>query len=187
MTYRGIYLPVAALVFILLLASGLFGKNVYEQRRIVLPLQSELQEAQGVQSASLQREARGKLAVYLELDPETPLSITLAEVRRIADRFGTNIAVYVRDSASPELVRIFERVQLAAEEAIMTGEFTLLEERVQTWAAAAGVSCELAVDRDFIYVSLIHGPSVLWRAISRSPGGEAAVSVEGGALAWRNG
>lgn len=97
MTYRGIYLPVAALVFILLLASGLFGKNVYEQRRIVLPLQSELQEAQGVQSASLQREARGKLAVYLELDPETPLSITLAEVRRIADRFGTNIAVYVRD------------------------------------------------------------------------------------------
>ena len=50
----------------------------------------------------------------------------------------------MQDSASPELVRIFDRVRIAAEEAIMTGEFTVLEERVQKLAQDHGIAWELA-------------------------------------------
>ncbi|WP_461371247.1 hypothetical protein [Candidatus Darwinibacter acetoxidans] len=188
MNYRGFHLPAAFLVFILVIAGGLLGKHVYERTQVMTPLEDKLEEASGVQRVVFQRGPGGKTVVYLELDPAVTLSSAFSQVREIAASSRADLAIYVVDSASQELLHLFERVRIAAEEAIITGQFTLLEERVRDLALAQGVTWELSVDRDYIYVSLADGESVLRRVISRAPhGGDLEVYAGGGAAPWRNG
>ena len=71
-----------------------------------------------------------------------PLGAALGRVRQIAADFGENLVIHLRDSASPELLQLYEQVQLAAEEAVITGKFTLLAERVGQLAGSRGAGWE---------------------------------------------
>lgn len=185
MSYRGLHLPAAVLAFVLVLAVGLLGKHVYEQNQIIAPLEAELQQVVGVKKVAVQRSRGGwgsVLEIYLDLDAQVPLGAALGRVRQIAADFGENLVIHLRDSASPELLQLYEQVQLAAEEAVITGKFTLLAERVGQLAGSRGAGWELSVDRNFIYISLTDGEHTLRRVISRAPEGqELEFHVDGGA------
>lgn len=172
MTYRGLHLPATVRIFILVVAVGLVGRYFYDQTQVVGPLEAELKQAQGISAVRLERLAGGKMVAFLELAPEAALRETWRQVRQIVSGYGANVVVHVQDQASPKLRSLFERISIAAEEAVMTGEFTLLEERVSSLAGAQSVDWDLSVDRDFIYVSLRDESSALQRVISRAPGGE---------------
>jgi hypothetical protein len=75
-------------------------------------------------------------------------------------------------------LRLFQDIQVAVEEAVMTGEFTRLGERVEEFAAEEGVTWELGVDRQFIYLTLSEGENTLRRVISRDRQ-EGSISVRG--------
>ncbi len=188
MTYRGLHLPTAALVFILVLAVGLIGRFVYDKTQVTGPLEAALQRIPGVDQVRLENRSRGQITAYLELDREAYLAPTLQAVWRTAGEHGVQLAVCVQDTASPELVYLFNRLRIAAEEAIMTGQFTVLEQRVGALAGGEGVAWDLSVDRDFVYVSLRTGDHVLRRVISRAPRSDAGeLYVGGGVLGWANG
>ena len=191
MTFRGFRVQITILVFVVVVAVGLVGKYAYEQTQVISPLQEQLLGLAGVESASLEGAPLGRgrrPVVSLELDPEVPLSVVFGQVRQVLAGFGGEAVIHVQDSASPELVRIFDRVRIAAEEAIMTGEFTVLEERVQKLAQDHGIAWELAMDRDFVYVSLGTSERVLRRVINRGTDlGGMEIYMGGGAVSWENG
>lgn len=181
MTYRGFHLPAVALAFILVLAVGLVGKYSYERFQVLVPLQEELEGAFGVKEVQVERDGGGRIKVHLKMEAGRSLVEMLEEVRQIGTAHGVTLAVSVQDDPNPKLQSLFRRVQIAVEEAILTGEFTRLEEQIEHLAEAEGVEWELAVDRDFVYLTLLEGPNVLRRVISRasSPQGEGPLSVGG--------
>lgn len=191
MKFRELRLHITLLTFMLVIAGGLLGQYLYQQTQVIGPLHSQLQAVVGVADVALERTlfgSRNRTQVRVELQPQVPLAPVLGEIQQILQASQGDFAVRVQDDPSDLLLQLFSRMQIAAEEAIATGQFTALEKRVEELAQAEAVDWELAVDRDFIYVTLARDESTLRRVISRDPeAGKVLVLTEGGGSQWPNG
>lgn len=183
MNLRGFQIKTAMIIFITVLALGLGLQYLHQAIQVLIPLTKELQELPGVERVHLSKGSwpnRSRIMVELTLDAKVPLASSLGQVRQILSSLGGAYAIELEDSATGELVELFQKIQIAAEEAIMTGQFTLLEERVETLAFGRGLQWELAVDRDFVYLRLSDTANALQRVIARDEdGGRVTISTKG--------
>lgn len=191
MKFREFRLQISLITFLLVMAGGLLGQYLYQQTQVIGPLHSQLQAVAGVADVALERSLFGsqtRTQVLVELLPQVPLAPVLGEIQQILQASQGDFAVRVHDHPSEPLLQLFGRMRIAAEEAIATGQFTVLEKRVEELAQTQGVDWELAVDRDFIYITLSRDDSILRRVISRDPGSDkVVVLIEGGGSQWPNG
>ncbi|HHY10145.1 MAG TPA: hypothetical protein GX528_06220, partial [Firmicutes bacterium] len=80
---------------------------------------------------------------------------------------GGEFIIELEDSADPALLNLFPKVQLLIEEAVMTGEFTLLEKRVHQLAQSYNSLGDVTLDRNYVYLRLQNERGMLQRVISR--------------------
>ncbi|NMA99930.1 MAG: hypothetical protein GX971_00205 [Firmicutes bacterium] len=191
MNFRKFKVQIALLAFLVVVVIGLGASYLYKQTQIIKPLTEQLQNVNGVSDVNVEQNFLGqgaRILVQLEIEREFSVGPVIGAVQEILATTSGNYALLLRDSADPSLVRLFERMQIAAEEAIVTGEFTSLEQRVQNLAENEGVTWQLAMDRDFIYLSLATGDSYLHRVISRGNNeGKVVIYTIGGGNEWLNG
>lgn len=170
MNLRGFQIKTAVIVFVAVLALGLGLQYLHQATQVLIPLTKELEAVSGVESVRLVRGSwsnRSRTLVKLKMDGEVPLSVSIGQAQQILGNLGGTYAIELEDSATVKLNEIFQKVQVVAEEAIMTGEFSLLETRVQALAEAEGLSWELGVDRNFVYLRLRDSTHALQRVIPR--------------------
>lgn len=190
MQLRGFRMKVALFVFFLVFALGMGVKYLHQQTRVIDPITAQLLQIPGVSSASVEQRLLGgsRVLVKLELENDAPLSTVFRKVYQTLASSGGNYAVQVQDSPDATILALFEQMQIAVEEAIMTGEFTLLSNRVERLASTAHVEWDLGLDREFIYLSLTDKDSSLRRVIRRGmDDGKVKVYPDGGVDSWTNG
>ncbi|NLO66810.1 MAG: hypothetical protein GX101_09055 [Firmicutes bacterium] len=100
----------------------------------------------------------------------------MEQVRRILGETGGVYTVELVDNPNQELLDLYAKIRLAVEEAIMTGEFSLLEERIESLAKNGSFEWELSLDRDYIYLELAMGENNVQRVIARGAG-EGRISI----------
>lgn len=186
MNFHKFRIQIALVAFLVAVAIGLGANYLYEQTQVIKPLNAELQDVPGISSVNVEKNFLGNGArtlVQLGLESDILLSEVFADIHYVLEETRGNFALQLEDSADEELISLFDRIQIAAEEAIVTGEFTALEERVQELAENEGVDWKLAIDRDFIYLSLLNGESSLQRVIGRGLNEGKVIIYTGGGIA----
>jgi len=190
MRLRGFRISVALLVFLGVFVLGMGAQYLHQRTQVISPLVERLLEIPGVLDVSVEKglfRTGSRTLVILEVEQESSLGLTFGPVyETLAEAGGEYVVyiqdspnlVYIQDSPNLELLRLFQDIQVAVEEAVMTGEFTRLGERVEEFAAEEGVTWELGVDRQFIYLTLSEGENTLRRVISRDRQ-EGSISVRG--------
>ncbi|HHY15568.1 MAG TPA: hypothetical protein GX521_05795 [Firmicutes bacterium] len=186
MNLRGFQVKTALVIFFLIIGFGLGIRYFYLQNRVLTPLNLRLEQLPGVSGVEL---SRGKgpeqagILVRLALNDEVALGVTLEQVRRVLGDSAGVYTVELIDTADPGLLGLFAKIRLAAEEAVMTGEFSLLEERVRNLAESENSVWELSLDRQYIYLRLAKGGHTLHRAIARGAAEGRILILETGGVA----
>lgn len=190
MQLRGFRIKIALLVFLVVFGLGLGTRYLIQRTRVIDPLTVQLQQIPGVTGASAEQHMLGgtRVLVNLQLDAEASLSTVFQRIYQTLSSAGGNYAVQIQDSPDDTILALFQRMQIAVEEAIITGEFTVLSDRVEGLANAAHVQWDLGLDREFIYLSLTAEDSSLRRVIRRGiDDGKVKVYPDGGVESWTNG
>ncbi|NMA61315.1 MAG: hypothetical protein GX956_05465 [Firmicutes bacterium] len=189
MNLRGFQVKTAFVIFAIVLALGLGFQYVHQATQVLIPLSKELQELPGVEKVEISKGTlpnRSHTVVQLRLDKEVPLALSLGQVYRVLESSGSSCVIELEDTATVELLELFQKVQLLVEESIMTGEFNLLEARVQALTTSEGLEWELGVDRNFVYLRLQDSTHLLQRVIPRDQdGGRVAILTQGVGI-WVN-
>lgn len=170
MRLRGFKIHIALLVFVVVFALGLGAQYLHQRMQVIDPLVQRIQDVPGVLDVSIEKgmfNTGAETLVTLQLEEDTSLGLVFGQVYQTLTAAGGDYAVFIQDSPSKELIDLYLDIQIKVEEAVMTGEFTVLEERVKGLANAAGVTWELGVDREFVYLALGVADSTLKRVISR--------------------
>lgn len=191
MRLGGFRFQVALIIFVVVLGLGLGLQYFHQQSLVINPLVVELQNVPGVEKLNWEKPGFGKqsrMNLGLRFKAGTPLVQAFGQVSNILERNGGDFALFIEDSSNAVLRGIFQRIQIALEEAIATGEFTLLEHRVKALAEEHGVTWDLALDRDYVYISLQMGENALHRVINRGVSeGQIVIFAERSGLKWVNG
>lgn len=171
MNLRGFKVLKALVVFIIVLALGLGFQYMHRQRSVINPLVQKLENISGISevrltSGMLQR--RSQTVINLNTDFHVPLAQVFGQLRATLQDAGGNYIIKLENNPNDILWKTFQEIQIMVEEAIMTGEFTLLEKRIQELTVTQKISSELAVDREFIYLRLTNDTSFLQKVIHRN-------------------
>lgn len=191
MRFHGFRVQIALLTFLVVFAVGLGVRYLHQQNQVINPLTEQLQTIPGVLHVDLEKgSCRGgsKMLVTLEIEPDASLAIVFERVYQTLLSTGGDYAIRMTDTPNATILSLYQRIQIALEEAIMTGEFTALEARVQELADTAGIPWQLGLDRKFVYLSLNQGENTLRRVISRDMDeGKISVFTDGGVDSWTSG
>lgn len=183
MNLRGLQIKVVILIFCVVLIVGFGLRYLHQTTQILLPLTQELKNLPGVVDASVSQSSlinRSHLKIKLELAEDLPLSVSLGQVYRMLENHGGFHYVELQEQSTPDLLLNYEKAQIIIEEAIMTGEFSLLEKRIETLGHNQGLNWELGVDREFVYLRLYNKEAMLQRAIPRTSEGNKIIIAYGG-------
>lgn len=187
MNLRGFQLKTALVVFSFVLLLGLSAQYFHQQTQVLAPLTRELQNLAGVESVHVFSGGvinRARTKIELDLKVDVPLGTSLSQAYQVLDYLGGSYLVELKEQTTPELLKAYEKIQIMVEEAVMSGGFALLEQRVEAFALEQEIAWELGVDRNFVYLRLQGYGGSLVRAILRQQEiGKIQISQGG----WANG
>ena len=92
----------------------------------------------------------------------------------------TPFEIEVADRRTPELEQAFRRVNLFVQEALATGQFSTMADRVEAEAAKAGLTARLDVDNDRVFVQMHGQNAYLYSVAERGQSLEKQTRAEGG-------
>lgn len=170
MNLRGFKVLKALVVFVIVIALGLGFQYIHRQRAVINPLAQRLENIPGISQVSVAPgilKKHSQTVINLNTDFHVPLSMTFGQLRATLQDAGGNYTIKLENNSDDTLWQVFQQIQIMVEEAIMTGEFTVLEQKVEAVAIQEEISSELALDREFIYLRLKNGPNFLQKVISR--------------------
>lgn len=171
-------IDVVLLAFGLGLLVALGGQQVYLWWQVEAPLVAELTELDGVEEVRLEEGPGGKHEAWVSLGAEARLIDLYGPLtRRLQDRLGSDVSLVLVDRRSPELQQAWDTLSFMVQEGAATGELDLMRRRVETWAAAKGLSAQLFVDDRYIYASLKKGGHYLYDVVSRQDVGAGRLEV----------
>ncbi|MCW2278516.1 hypothetical protein [Heliophilum fasciatum] len=89
------------------------------------------------------------------------------------ERFGPNVQISWPPTDDPLLQSLWDQLQFLIYQGIETGNYTVMKESSdQLIQGYSGVTGKVAMDRDFVYVQLVHGDDCLYQVIPREKRGE---------------
>jgi hypothetical protein len=160
----------------------LFGAgSAVKSRKVDEPLTQLYGGSPLVESYALERRA-GEYRIKLRLK-ETP---DLAQAYHTLDEETGKILsdvpyrIQVEDRRSPKLEQTFGRVNLYVQEALVTGQFAAMADKVEQEAARAGLSARVAVDEERVFVQIHDRGDYLYSVVSRTQTEPKPLRKEGG-------
>jgi hypothetical protein len=80
----------------------------------------------------------------------------------------TTFTIEVEDHRSPELEQAYRRVNLYVQEALATGQFSGMADRIETEATKDGMTARMEVDNDRVFVDMHKGDAYLYSVVNRT-------------------
>ncbi|MEA4901262.1 hypothetical protein [Desulfitobacterium sp.] len=160
---------VSILVFGLLLGGQIIYRNTYTNGQ----LNKNGRQIPGVVSAELISENGQKV-----LEVTTNHIEDFEKAGQQLETLAGEHPIRIKDQRTPELEKLMSQMQFSLQEGIVRGNFTQMEEMLQQLASQAGVTLELSMDSEGIYVNLTQGQAQLLEVVER-PGQGKYLQSEG--------
>lgn len=146
------------------------GQLLWQKYAVARPLDAGLRGIAGVTAASWDEGRNGDLTINVTLGNVDNLPKTYGEIgdtaKNILGRRPARIAL--ADSRTPELENLAYSLNIPVQEAIKTGNFTAMAERVAAAARAAGADARVSVDAANVYIQLARDGAALYEVVPRS-------------------
>ncbi len=145
------------------------GQLLWQKYAVARPLGSGLQGIPGVTAASWDENKNGDTTINVTLGDVDNLARTYGEIGETAKTIlGKHPArITLTDSRTPELEEIYHAVHFHLQEAIATGNFSAMADRVDAKARAGGAEARVYVDARNVYLQLHKADASLYAVVPR--------------------
>lgn len=171
--YKLSHLVVASCVTLAVL---LAGQYLWHNYAVAKPLGKALDNINGVENAVWQKKSGNSESVTIDITLKNAANFaaTYKELNETAAQMlGHNkFQIKIHDHRTPELEQLYYDLHVYLQEAIATGNFSLMQERVRTAAARQGATATVYVDTDSLYLTLAKGNDDMYVLIPRQSTGE---------------
>ena len=170
MNRKGYNWRIGVLAVILTLAVLMGGQAAWNKYFVAQPLDKVFTGIDGVQKSSWEE---GKK------DDAVQIYITLANAANFAKTYGAiaegakgvlgakPFRIRLTDSRTPELEQFYYKAHYHLQEAIQTGRFSDMADRVQALAREAGVTARIYVESKAVYVQLEKDGAQMYVVVTR--------------------
>lgn len=160
----------------------LFGAGfVVKSQTVEEPLKAMYAKSAVIETAAVERQGE-KYVINVKFknvpDFAPAYNELHAETKKLLKKAPFTIVVV--DQRSPELEQAFRRVNLYVQEALATGQFSAMADRVEAEATKAGLTARLDVDGDRVFVQMHDQNGYLYSVAERTPAKEKESRTEGG-------
>ncbi|SMC77015.1 hypothetical protein [Sporomusa malonica] len=165
---------VGCLTLVLTLSVLFGGQLLWNKYAVANPINKAFLNIEGIESATVGRlNEQGKnseqIKIYVKLAHVTNLQKLYAEM---ADRLkqvsgGREYEIIIQDNRTPELEQFYYSIHYQIQEAIFTGNFATMAERIESKANSAGVTTQMYVDTQNIYLKITKGTNEMYVVIVR--------------------
>ncbi|SDF64601.1 hypothetical protein [Sporolituus thermophilus] len=147
------------------------GQVLWQKYAVAKPLDKMLQGIDGVESATWEEGTKKEeVKIHVTLHQVGNLPKTYSEItdgsRQILGARGFKIIIH--DNRTPELEQFYYRVHYFVQEAIFTGNFALMAERLQEQAARSGVAVQAYVDARHVYLKMTKDGGEMYEVVPRT-------------------
>ncbi len=146
------------------------GQLLWQKYAVARPLDTGLRDIPGVTAASWEENKNGDLTINVALGSVDNLAKTYGQIGATAKNIlgRTPARISLTDSRTPELEALYYGIHLYIQEAIFTGNFSAMAERIDARASAAGADDRVYVDAANVYVQLTRQGAALYAVVPRA-------------------
>ncbi|WP_425802319.1 hypothetical protein ACHOLT_15215 [Desulfitobacterium sp. Sab5] len=154
---------IGMLIFGLLLGGQILYKNNWTNGQLV----KDSRQISGVLSAQVVTE-NGQQILEVKVDHVQNLKKVGEQLENIAGQRP----IRFNDQRTPELEKVLAQMEFPLQESVARGNFTEMQRKLQELADQAGVTLELSMDNEGIYLNLTKGQAQLVEVIERHAQGK---------------
>ncbi|MBM7555857.1 hypothetical protein [Halanaerobacter jeridensis] len=157
---------VAAIIALILLFSGNYLITDY---RVDRQLEKQLTELPQIKEVKVEEEKEYQLEIFL-VDIEDLRTVNLEVRKKISDILNTdNYSLIFRGKESINLKQIYNKINLALYESLVTGKYTKFGSEVDKYREQYNLQkAEVKVDHDYIYLTLADDKGAIYKVLTRS-------------------
>ncbi|MDF2628750.1 MAG: hypothetical protein K0R39_2581 [Symbiobacteriaceae bacterium] len=147
----------------------LFGAGyVVKSQTVEEPLKAVYAKSAVVETSAVQRQG-DKYVITVKFKEVPDFASAYDELRLETEKVlkETPFTIKVEDQRNAKLEQSFRRMNLYVQEALATGQFAAMADRVEAEAAAAGLTARLAVDNEHLFVQMNDGGAYLYSVAER--------------------
>lgn len=147
------------------------GQLAWHKYAVAKPLDKVLVNIQGVESATLIEDGKNSdiPAIEVTLGRVENLQKTYGEITDATKRMMGRkpVRIVLHDHHTPELDEFYYSIHYYIQEAMATGNYSAMAERIAVKAKEAQIDCRIYVDEKFIFVQLAKGDNGLYTVVPR--------------------
>ncbi|WP_027339200.1 hypothetical protein [Halonatronum saccharophilum] len=166
---KGIKIKGVLIILVLTLAILFGGNRLIDRYKVNNSLQNNLIAIEGLEDVNMDK-SNGRYDFELSLGSKGDLEVIFLESKEKIEETlkGESYRIKFKDSESDTLKEVYSGINLALYEAIETGEFVKLGDRIEENKAIYNLDRgEVRVDKDYIYLVLGYEEENLYRVIER--------------------
>lgn len=169
MNLQQIRWPVVVLVLALALGAMFGGGYLLKSQTVDQPLRTMLDQAADVDSYTVVR-AGDKQEITVRLKESADLKAAYDKLDEEISKILVTApyVIKVEDRRTPELEQAAMRLDLYVQEALATGQFSTMADRVEAEAQEVGATARVGVDSRRVYVTIKKGDGHLHSVVERA-------------------
>ncbi len=164
-----INLKLTLIALVLTLGILFLGNYAFDNYKVNHSLEKSLTEVNGVAEVETVK-LEGEYQVKVKLEDTNNLQKIFTQIDNITKEELNNkkYQVILVSPENSQLTRVYDQIDLALYEALETGEFVKLGERIKSYADQYQLDqAEVNVDQDYIYLTLVEDKQQLYKVIER--------------------
>lgn len=178
MPHRNYNWVAGCLVLVITLAILFGGQLLWNKYAIAKPISDLFKNIDGVESATLGRltdqgKNNEKIKIYVKLSNVPDLQKAYQEITDGLNQIdsGKKYDLVIEDKRTPDLERFYYDIHYYIQEAISTGNFAAMAERIETKADTAGITAKVYVDTQNVYLQMTKAGAEMYVVIARNDSG----------------
>lgn len=161
------------LAAVIMLAALLGMQILWQSYAVAKPLQQLSQNINGVECASLDDSDKDHMVLHVTLHNVENLQKTYHEIVAGSHNIvkGKPVDIMIHDARTPKLEQMYYDIHYYIQEAIFTGNFSLMAMRIDEQAVNRGLKVKVYVDRNAVYLQMADDTGDMYVAVPRSAAG----------------
>ena len=162
------FLSAVAVVLTLAVLAG--GQMVWQRFTVVQPMDKLLQGVDGVTKSSWEEGKKDDVVqIYITLTKAKDFARTYGTIHDGAKRIlGTRpFKINITDTRTAELEQFYYHTHYLLQEAVFTGNFAAMDEKIRKLSSEAGISSQVYVETKMVYVKFVKDTSEMYVVLIR--------------------